>query len=224
VPALPLPTVSNVWWPTFLVSLDERKAISSGSLPQERLDTPREILIQHTPSGPLPVTTVFLPPVTVPLEKIHYLIMKQVAVQTAANVPADKAGGIARTTQLSPQQAGARAAQPAAMTQAQIVRSSSDTSTPQTQPTRKALWFGVTSLSMACLSIILLAFTFMYPFGQISWPPFIVFALAITAFAFGFSAIQKSKAAGRAKSLAGSGIALSILVSLLEIVDRIVVH
>lgn len=223
VPALPKSTVSNVWWPTFLISLDERKAISGGLLPQEQMGTPREVLMKHTPSGPLPVTTVFWPPSTVPLEKIQYLVGKQGAVQPVINTLPGKSpiGSVGGPTNLSPQQAGS--GKPAITPQTQIVRSSASSPLPLTRPTRKALWFGATSLVTVCLSIILLAFTFMIPFAAAPWASLTIFALAIAGFAFGFAAIQKSKAVGRAKALAGSGVALSILVTLLEIADRIVV-
>src|SRR5206468_9506332 len=49
LPALPKAKVSNLWWPTFFISLDERKEICGGTLPQEKLGISGSIPLLTSP-------------------------------------------------------------------------------------------------------------------------------------------------------------------------------
>src|SRR5206468_12817581 len=71
LPALPKAKVSNLWWPTFFISLDERKEICGGTLPQEKLGISGSIPLLTSPLVPLPISNTSSQPMTGSLSGIQ---------------------------------------------------------------------------------------------------------------------------------------------------------
>jgi serine/threonine protein kinase len=228
VPALPRPSVSRISWPTFSISLDERRAISSGKLSQEPLITTGQVLL--TPPGPLPVVMVPSPPVTfqVPLlqqgaARPTINISPTLAISPIQAIEKPSSGGIIRSTEpISMVQVGA--GQPVATSSSNmtIIRSSGSSSTSLTTPSStilaQAKRLSVTSLIIACLSVIPLitAFAVAAIPRIVDWEPWTIFTIVILAFLLGVAAIRKNRVVNNPNKLAGWGISLSVLVALAE--------
>ena len=221
LPALPKAKVSNLWWPTFFISLDERKEICGGTLPQEKLGISGCIPLLTSPLVPLPISNTSSQPMTGSLSGIQSPSSRYVppaqSSPTAPKAPTGPIPGVKRSTR----QAGAPTGPTGAGSPTGgIRRSSSPTGTTgAAASSRRATGYAATSLSLASLALLVQAIVFIPAAGRqaITWAPLVVFTAAIFAFGYGVAGSRKQMPAGKMKTYAGVGVALSVFVALLGI-------
>ena len=220
LPALPKAKVSNLWWPTFFISMDERKEICGGTLPQEKLGISGSIPLLTNPLVPLPISNTSSQPMTGSLSGIqspsgHYVPPAQ-SSPTAPKAPTGPIPSVKRSTR----QAGAPTGPTGAGSPTGGIRRTSSPAgtTGAAGSTRRATWYAATSLSLASLALLVQAIVFIPAAGKaFYWAPWLVFTAAIIAFGYGVAGSRKQMPAGKMKTYAGIGVALSVFVALLGI-------
>ncbi|HLJ32805.1 MAG TPA: serine/threonine-protein kinase, partial [Ktedonobacteraceae bacterium] len=251
VPALPRPSTAHISWPTFSLTLSDRQAIGSGTMPQERLTITGQIA--QTQPGPLPVTST-QPLATVPLDFFQQPSKSSVVlnvVNTSASVAnavnAASTTGIVRSTGAmapvnSASGSGAAGSKPGSGSGMQIVRSSgpgtpaktttgaTSTSTSTSDDGRK---LGVAALVITLLSSIAISpnvsvlanHSFTTHQGALNAYAALFFIGEIVAFIMGCVAVAKGSRTGSGASKAGGwSIALSIIVITVEIIFLAVLY
>ena len=251
VPALPRPSTAHISWPTFSLTLSDRQAIGSGTMPQERLTITGQIA--QTQPGPLPVTGT-QPLATVPLDFFQQPSKSSVVlnvVNTSASVAnavnAASTTGIVRSTGAmapvnSASGSGAAGSKPGSGSGMQIVRSSgpgtpaktttgaTSTSTSTSDDGRK---LGVAALVITLLSSIAISpnvsvlanHSFTTHQGALNAYAALFFIGEIVAFIMGCVAVAKGSRTGSGASKAGGwSIALSIIVITVEIIFLAVLY
>lgn len=220
LPALPKASVSDFWWPTFFISLDERKTIGSGMLPQERLGVSGNLYSSDSVLIPLPVSDRRTEPARSSLVNIQ--IPQRVGHSPAAfrQTPMTKLAGPSPAVKRSTRSSGGSPKAQPSVPPGHVQRTSS-TQTPPIPAARlkgKA-WYAAIALTLASLCLLLIGLTYIPQIGKsaINWGPTINFILSMVAFGFGLAGSQKQVPAGRGKTIAGISIALAVLAFLLEI-------
>lgn len=220
LPALPKATVSDFWWPTFFISLEERKTIGSGMLPQERLGISGNLHSSDSMLIPLPVSNKRSQPMTSSLVNMQASRRVAHSPDSSGQAPVVRPTGATPAVKRSTRSPGSSPKWSPSVPPGQVHR----TSSPQTAPIpaavlKRALWYAGVSLTMACICLLLTGLTFIPPIGKpaINWAPGINFILSITAFGFGVAGARRQLPAGRGKTIAGVGITLSVLAFLLVI-------
>jgi serine/threonine protein kinase len=224
LPALPKADVSEFWWPTFFVPVEEREAICSGMLPQEQLGITGQLLPVTSPLLPLPVSNTVSQPTTRTLRDIQIQQAPVRNLRTGNPSPAPTQGRqpiIARTSRTTSAPA---TSMPAVPSTPQITRSSTPPPAPPSTSLTTA-WAGI-SFTMSIISAILLGSTFATGLISltITWMTGVALGLAALAFLIGILTVQKSKALSAAKRLGGSSIVLSVIVALLAVARLIAPH
>ena len=195
-------------------------------------------MMSFPPPMPLPVATTYTPPAKGSPGNIQYPTWTPATVYAGpgtqpTGVPVSSGSPI-RTSRTPSSPPVVSAGQPATSSQQRIVRSTGSprTSLPQPLPDRAAARFAALSLISACLSIVLVEVAFILlnvnavidgeSFDVMNTitnsAPLIIFTMAALGLVFGILAIQKYRVVGKAKALAGSGIAFAVLAALLEVV------
>ena len=96
LPRLPEPHMTEFWWPTFLVSKDERQAINKGGLPLKQLEAFGPLTSFPSQPIPLPVSSEILPPSSGSLKNMRSLsseIRQSESLNEQQKQPAGAASG-----------------------------------------------------------------------------------------------------------------------------------
>ena len=248
VPALPRPSTAHISWPTFSLSLSERQAIGNGNVPQERLTISGQIA--KTQPGLLPVTGT-QPLVTVPLVFFQQPPKPSVVIDLANTPPkVASTSGIVRTTgAMTPVKSSSAGTKSSSGGGMQIVRSSgtsgsSGANVPAKTTSKPAAASPSTTqedgrkLSKAALVIAFISVVAILPTTSIvSSPPFhtypstingdaaVIFIGAFIAFIMGCVGNARGNRAGiGASRAAGWSIALSVIITIVEIVLLVVLY
>lgn len=220
LPALPRASVSDFWWPTFFVPLEERKTIGSGVLPQERLGVSGNLHSSDSMLIPLPVSNKHSQPMTSSLVNMQASRrMGHSPVSTGQN-PVIRPAGPSPAVKRSTRSPGSSPKWSPSVPPGQVQRTSSSQAAPiPAAVLKRAVWYAGISLTMACMCLLLIGLTYIPQIGKfaINWAPGINFISSITAFGFGVAGARRQLPAGKGKTIAGIGIALSVLAFLLVI-------